>query len=273
MRRGCGTSLGGAGLRASVRGAAARGAFTLIEVLLSLSIVLALSALALPSMMGWLDRLEPEAVSAQIAGGIGYCRGDAMRTGKAMTLISLYDGERCRLYGLPLTETSGMGSPTAGDVTGVETPASESAGWAGVPTIDDLARAMEYVALPVGVVLERAEPPSADADGSAMVAASDADSRDAGVRGAGVRREHSREPFYVAIVLPDGTIVDAGGNPLTVDLGKVGVRGVEINRWTGETTLGAAPVATPKEEKEPEEEPEVPVGVPPGAPEDEEGSR
>ena len=88
------------------RGVGAQG-FTLIEVLLSLSIVLALSALALPSMMRWMDRVEPDAVAEEISGAVGYCRGDAVRGGKAMTLIAVYDGERCRLYGLALSETSG----------------------------------------------------------------------------------------------------------------------------------------------------------------------
>lgn len=199
----------------------ARG-MTLLEVLIALAVILALAALALPTMLQSLDERGFVAATDVIRGQILMARAHAQRSGRAVELIYLPD-ERT-IVAREINSDHASGEPAASESAGRETrrgDAFRDDGDLVVSSSDSPALPERWATQVLNDPLElRFREPTRVLDGtaSAFRFPEDEDSTSVG-------------PARFVALAPDGTVMQARPAWLTDGVSRVAK--LNVNPWTG----------------------------------------
>lgn len=193
-----------------------RAGFTLVEILIALSIAVALMALVSPAVLRWMGEYRFRETLTQVQGAMSRVRADAQRDGGAVEVVQRRVGNVERLVARPFdlgeSTTTGMNERAAGGAAGervlFELPSGFAFGEVAEMAPDDGTGAMETPAAP------------ADAPGALSVEREGAES-------------------VLAVFLPDGS---AARGPASGTLSDRSGRRAEmtVNTWTGAVVLTPA---------------------------------
>lgn len=211
--------------------------FTLLEVVITLAIIIALGSLVMPAVSSGLGGQTGRSVQQDIRAAVGMARSDAIRTGEAsrVVFVRTADGRSLRLVSRPLhpTEPAETRPRFVGPV--LDDPAPMGAG-ATVEKTEEL-----LLELPRGASVSRVAPAPerwgdagsetepGDPDRSAMD--SPADGADWGSLGAGDRSAGTT----IGVLLPTGGAVP--GSPVYIELPGSWTLVVTLDGWTGDAIV------------------------------------
>jgi prepilin-type N-terminal cleavage/methylation domain-containing protein len=223
------------------RGGCARGpgGFTLLEVLIAITLTVALAAVVLPVSVSWLGAAGLDEAAPRLESALSLARADAQRRGVVLEIYAAAaaDGTielRSRELGVERTDADDVGVPAVqegeAEDSGEETVLAE---------------------LPLGVLLRRVNP------GDLQEAGLDDVGVPGGTKGSAGNRDESDEArLVIALALPDGRIV---AEEQAAELRAVGDDGrwsvLMINGWTGAVVSRAGVAAREDEASEPPEDP------------------
>jgi prepilin-type N-terminal cleavage/methylation domain-containing protein len=174
-------------------------AFTLLELLIAVALVVLVAGLALPAVWGRTEGARLDTALRQLGAAVIAARAEAQRGGAVSELrvVATAEGEALVIRRLGDVEIRGTDDDLGGEAAAVVRP---------------------WTVLPSGVRV-LGEPPS---EGGTSPAHRRENSGAAG--------EHERRAVRVAVMLPDGTAVASG--PVYVSVGERVVE-VSLNRWSG----------------------------------------
>jgi hypothetical protein len=223
-----------------------RRALTLLEVLIALTLLVALGAIAFPAMMRSLGGRAFDATGDVIVNHLLLARATAMEQGELIEVAYLTEPARlvARRFEPALLEApaapgaeEGFGAPPTWDTAWTaedEAPAPIAEGWA-------------VRALPRGLELRNQPPASLDEnDPEAMLAAMEAEALD--------EAAPEQAPMRIAVYLPDGSAMIAGDFWLLDEEGRSAR--LRVSPWTGLPALESVARAAPGEEALDEDEDE-----------------
>ncbi len=202
-------------------------AFTLLEVVVSLAILIALAALVVPSVQGRIGGESARSVSREIAAGIGLARSDSIRESSARRVVFVAETARqpARLVARPLGE-AGAGDQVPRFVGPILDDPPASGGEEGA-SADVL-----LLELPRGASLSRI-PPAAPA----VESAGDPDPAlgTPGLGGSAWGDPANTAEITLGVLLPTGGAVP--GAPVYVTLAASWTLVVALDPWTGDATV------------------------------------
>lgn len=206
----------GCQVRGGVRGVEIpRRAFTLIEVLISLAILVALTGLLWPATQGWMDSARFRETAAQLPGVLASVRADVRR-----------DGIPCRVVA---RSTGGVETLMVERIESVAKPDEAERPQAASASTGSKGR--KVMELPSGCAIVRAT--------------SDGASQEQGREGDEARRDEvdAGDGVTLVVFLPDGSAISAEEVSFTGS----GGRSIPLifDRWTGRARLGAQGASAP----------------------------
>jgi len=241
-----------------------RAAFTLVETLLVIALIVAVSAIALPIMASFAESSSFRSTCEQVSASGMYARAEAERSGRAVELCLEKRGGEWVLVAMPIGVATGEGSTLDGDQLISDDDASLSEptpragedvlmqlprGWtvasrervaSGIDATDELQDEASEVDEATGDELSDAQldaPLAPDQDQDQdwdLVVAGDASSSRSGDLGASSALDESAPArVLLAIYWPGGTIV-AGPREVRVGDGRGRRASVRANGWSGE---------------------------------------
>jgi type II secretory pathway pseudopilin PulG len=215
------------------------GGFTLLEVLIAITLTVALAAVVLPVSMSWLQVAGLDEAAPRVEAALSLARADAQRRGIVLEVVAATSSDgalELRSREL-IVESAGSGD------------FDESLEPNGIS--DETSEETLLAELPAGIVLRRVIPGELEAEefGAAGGLAEDT-SRAAPLA------EKEEDELIIALALPDGRII---AEEQAAELRAVGSDGrwmvLTINGWTGAVVSRAGVAARDDEASEPPEDP------------------
>lgn len=119
-----------AGGSVSATGSVQRSGFTLLELLITLSVMAAVAAMALPAMRGPLDKSRLRGAAREVQAALAKSRAMAIREGREVEFLYEMDGDHYRIQRIDAVDQSFMNVTVMGDAAdaGNATPSGLSAG-------------------------------------------------------------------------------------------------------------------------------------------------
>ena len=237
-----------------------RAAFTLVETLLVIALIVAVSAIALPIMASFAESSSFRSTCEQVSASGMYARAEAERSGRAVELCLEKRGGEWVLVAMPIGVATGEGSTLDGDQLISDDDASLSEptpragedvlmqlprGWSvasrervasGIDATDELQDEASEVDEATGDESSDAPfdaPLAQDQDWDLVVTGDAASSRSGDLGASSAQDESAPARVLLAIYWPGGTIV-AGPREVRIGDGRGRRASVRANGWSGE---------------------------------------
>jgi type II secretory pathway pseudopilin PulG len=205
-----------------VPAAAGRGAFTLVEAILAIAVLVSIAGVVFATILGRTPASEVSAATSGVQSAVATARALAQSDGVAREVIAVTN-PRGRVA-LSVVRFFGTSSEGQGELAS----SAGSPGERSAPTGPE-------VVLPEGITLV---PGGAARTSPGRLAADPAPVRSSRPRSDEPERDPA-EPVSVAVALPDGTVI--ARNPIVVETSGGASAALHVNRWTGEIRAADMP--------------------------------